>query len=72
MIDADRRHKDREDVVRRACEIMGWGYKTSPAYASIRQVALGNAVAVSVEKLHAMLDRIEARQAAATKEGVTP
>ena len=57
-IEADRRHEAREVVVRRACGVMGWDYKTSPAYTGIRQVALGNAVAVSVEKLHELLDRI--------------
>lgn len=55
---ADARHKAREAAVRRACEVMGWEYKMSPAYAGIRQVALGNAVAISVEKLHQLLDRI--------------
>lgn len=59
----NRRHEAREAVVRRACEIMGWTYKTSPSYAGIRQVALGNAVAVSVEKLHELLDRISPRSA---------
>jgi hypothetical protein len=42
---ADARHAARESAVRRACEVMGWEYKTSPAFAGIRQVALGNAVA---------------------------
>lgn len=58
---ADARHAARETVVRRACEAMGWDYKTSPVYAGIRQVALGNAVAISVEKLHELLDRISPR-----------
>jgi hypothetical protein len=61
VADADARHATREAVVRRACEVMGWEYKTSPVYAGIRQVALGNAVAISVEKLHAILDRISPR-----------
>lgn len=57
----NRRHAAREAVVRRACKIMGWTYSTSPAYAVIRTVALGKAVAISVEKLHELLDRISPR-----------
>lgn len=58
---ADQRHEAREAVVRRACEVMGWDYHTSPVWGGLRQVALGNTVAVSVEKLHELLDRISPR-----------
>ena len=59
--ESDARHAAREAVVRRACEVMGWEYHTSPAYTSIRAVALSKAVAISVEKLHELLDRTSPR-----------
>ena len=59
--EANHRHAAREAVVRRACEVMGWDYHTSPAYTGIRAVALGKAVAISVEKLHELLDLISPR-----------
>ncbi len=60
----DRRHAAREAAVRRACEIMGWEYHTSPVFAGIRKVALGHAVAISVEKLNELLDALEAAKRA--------
>lgn len=55
----DRRHAAREAAVRRACEVMGWDYHQSPAWTGIRRVALGEAVAISVEKLNALLDELQ-------------
>lgn len=56
----EERHKRRESAVRRACELMGWEYKTYPAYTGIRRVALAEAVAISLEKLDELLDAIAA------------
>jgi len=55
----DAQHRRREKVVRRACRVMGWEYKTCPVFTGIRKVAIGQAVPVGLEKLEAMLDRIE-------------
>jgi hypothetical protein len=55
------RHERRERLCRRACELMGWEYKVHPAYAGIRKVANGEAVAISLEKLEEVIKRLEAR-----------
>ncbi len=56
----DRRHAELRAVVQRACGVMGWPLKSVPTWSSIRAIAIGKAVAISVEKLGEMLDRIEA------------
>lgn len=55
----DHWHKRREAVISRACTIMGWDYKTSPVFTGLRKVAMAEAVAISLEKLGELLDRIE-------------
>ena len=55
----DARCHRREELVRRTCKVMGWEYKTSPVFAGIRKIALGEAVAVSLNKLEEILKRLE-------------
>ena len=50
-----------EAAVRRTCAVMGWEYKKYPVWTGIRALAVRKAVAISVEKLHEMLDRISPR-----------
>jgi hypothetical protein len=55
----DATHARREALARRLCAAMGWEYKTGPAFAGIRAVALGKAVALGVDKLEEILKRLE-------------
>ncbi len=55
----DARHARREKVVRQFCNLMGWEYKTSPVFAGIRKVALGQAVALGMDKAEELLAEIE-------------
>ena len=58
----DDKHKIREQLIRRACVLMGWDYHTSPVWTALRKVALAEAVPISLEKLNEMLDRIEGKR----------
>ena len=58
-LDANARR--REEVIRRACRVMNWEYTSAPVWAALRKVAVAEAVAVSVEKLTEMLDRLESK-----------
>lgn len=56
--EGDKRHKRRERLCREICNLMGWEYKTSPTWTSIRKIAKGEAVAISLEKLDEIIERI--------------
>jgi Multiubiquitin len=55
--DANAERRDR--LVRRACTLMGWKYRTGPVWGGIRKFALAEAVVISLEKLEEILDRLE-------------
>lgn len=56
----DERHERREAIVKRLCGIMGWKYEQGLVWAGLRKVAIAEAVAVSVEKLEEIADRLDA------------
>lgn len=49
----------REAVVRRASIMMGIEYHQSPVWTALRRIVLADAVAIGVDKLESLLDRIE-------------
>jgi hypothetical protein len=63
MNDAEfnRNRKRREKLVRRICKAMGWEYKTAHVWTGIRKVALAEAVPVGLDKLEAIVERLEGK-----------
>ena len=56
----DDERDDRRDVaVRRMCRIMGWQYERDLVWAALRKVAMAEAIAVSLDKLVEIMDRLE-------------
>jgi hypothetical protein len=52
--------KRNEKLIRRACKVMGWTYHRTHVYSIMRKVGLQEAVAISLDKLEEMLNRLEA------------
>jgi hypothetical protein len=55
----DARCERRESLIRRMVAVMGWEYHTSPVLTGMRKAALSEAVVVGLDKLEAILERLE-------------
>lgn len=53
----------RQALAQRLCEAMGWEFKTGNIYIGIRKVALAEAVPVGLDKLEAVVNRLEVLRA---------
>ncbi len=54
----DARHLRREMLVTRACELMGWERTSGHIFGTIRAVAKAEAIAISLDKLEEILNRL--------------
>lgn len=59
--DFEARHLRRDELVRQMCEVMGWEHSSSHIWTAIRKVAKAEAVAISLDKLEEVLDRLKAK-----------
>lgn len=54
----DANHARRQRLVREMCAVMGWEYKTYPAWTGLRKVARAEATAISLDKLEEVIARL--------------
>jgi hypothetical protein len=59
MNDIERNAERAEKLIKRMCKLMGWDYKTSPLWTGIRKVAVREAVPIGLDKLEAVVRRLE-------------
>lgn len=63
MAELDDANADRrEELVSRMCAAMGWEYSKHPVWTALRKVAVAEAVAISLDKLEEVINRLEGRQ----------
>lgn len=55
----DTDYERRELLIRRVNAVMGWEYSTGPVWGGLRAVAQAKAVAISLDKLEFILERLE-------------